>query len=115
MEYDLLFAFLEPNEWKESTKTGFFCPNELNEDGYFKCYEGNIAEKVANLNYTASNKLLLLVIDPLRIHEPIKKEKNGDINYYSIVGKFTIDAIIDRITIKKSKKGLFNINIKHFD
>ena len=115
MEYDLLFTCINKEKWKSYTESGYFTPQELSEKGYITCFEGKFAEKFANEYHSHSNQLLLLVIDPIRIHEPIKKIETDDIHYYSIQGKFTIDAIIDRITLKKLKSGLFQVRIKHFD
>ena len=115
MEYDLLFTCINKENWKSFTESGYFIPQELSEKGYITCFGDKYAEKYANEYHRHSNQLLLLVIDPLRIHVPLKKIATDDIQYYSIQGKFTIDAIIDRITLKKSKNGLFQIRIKHFD
>ena len=115
MEYDLLFTYIKKEDWKNYTESGFFAPEDLTEKGYILSFEGKFAEKIANTLYRQQNQLLLLVIDPLRIHEPLKKVAEGEIEFYSIQGKFSIDAIIDRITMKKSKNGQFNVRIKHFD
>jgi uncharacterized protein (DUF952 family) len=115
LEYDLLFTFIEPDDWKSNTESGYFSPEYLTEKGFVECFEGKFAEQIANQVHSDSNQLLLLVIDPLRIHEPIKKEVSGELEYYRIQGKFSIDAIIDRIKLKKSKDGQFNVRIKHFD
>ena len=115
MEYDLLFTFINKKDWKPFTESGFFTPNSLDDIGYIKCFEGKYAELIANSNHSDSSQLLLLVIDPLRINEPIKKISEDKLEFYTIQGKFSIDAIIDRITLKKSNSGHFNIRIKHFD
>jgi len=115
LEYDLLFTLIDKDHWKNYTETGFYSPPELTELGYIQCFEGKYAETIANLHYNEFDNLLLLIIDPLRIHEPIKKEKSDDVEFLNVQGKFSIDAIIDRIPVKKSKKGDFNIRIKHFD
>lgn len=115
MENDLLFTLIYKDDWKEYTKTGYFEPKELSELGHIRCFEGKFAERMANQFFNESEYLLLIVIDPLRIHEPMKRSKEVDIDFTTIHGKFSIDAIIDRISLKKSKKGEFNIRIKHFD
>lgn len=115
LEYDLLFTVINNTDWKVYTESGLYTPKELKEHGFFKCFEGKFVEPYANLNYKHQNQLLLLVIDPLRINEPIKKFIDVEVEYYSIHGKISTDAIIDRIKLKKSKNGTFNIRIKHFD
>lgn len=115
MEYDLLFTYIEKENWKLFTNSGFFTPDDLTEHGVIHCFEGKFAEQIANKNHQSSSQLLLLVIDPLRINVPIKKDIIEDIEFYKIQGKFSIDAIIDRIVMKKSKNGHFNVRVKHFD
>ncbi len=115
MEYDLLFTLINKEDWKKNTESGFFVPDELEEKGFIECFEGKFTELIANSSFVHSNQLLLLVIDPLRINEPIKKERNDEFEFYSIQGKFSIDAIIDRIILKKNSNGKFNVRVKHFD
>ncbi len=115
LEYDLLFTLINKEDWKSDTSSGYFEPADLSENGSIRCFEGNNAEKIANTIFKNSDQLLLLVIDPLRLNVPIKKESQEGIDILAIQGKFSIDAIIDRIQLKKSKNGSFNIRIKHFD
>ena len=115
MEYDLLFTLIDHREWKQLTEKGTFEPLSMKEDGVIYTYEGKNIEAVANTEFLEATKLFLLVIDPLRIHAPIKKVKKDSIELLEIKGTFSIDAIIDRIPVSKNKKGKFEINIKHFD
>ena len=115
MEYDLLFTYINKEDWKPFTESGFFTPNTISDEGYIQCFEGKFAENIANTNHTELTQLLLLVIDPLRINVPIKKVTEGELVYYLLQGKFSIDAIIDRISLKKSNNGHFNVRIRHFD
>lgn len=115
MEYDLLFTLIDHSEWKKLTEEGSFQPSSMIENGVIHTYEGKNIEQVANTEFTESNKLFLLVIDPLRIHAPIKKVQRASIDHLEIQGTFSIDAIIDRIPVSKNNKGRFELNIKHFD
>lgn len=114
MDYDLLFTLIHKHDWKTFSKSGYLETSELEEIGYITCFEGKFVEQFANSTFSSESELLLLVLDPLRIHQPIKKEKTKDLELLHVQGKFSIDAIIDRINIQNIK-GEFRIRIKHFD
>lgn len=115
MENDLLFTISTKAEWKNYSSSGSFEPTSLKEIGHVRCYHGSQIEQAANKFETEENELLLIVIDPLKIQVPIKNEKvNGEV-FPNLYGAFSIDAVIDRIILKKSKKGAFAVRVKHFD
>lgn len=115
MENDLLFTLTTKSEWKIFSSSGTFEPVSLKELGYIRCFHGTQIEQGANNFDTEENEILLIVIDPLRIQVPIKNEQiDGEI-FPNLYGAFSIDAIIDRILLKKSKKGTFAVHVKHFD
>lgn len=115
MEYDLLFTFIKKEDWKLVTQSGYFKPTDLENNGYITCIEGKFAETYANLRFNEFQELLLIVIDPLRIHQPIKKAVDQELELLNIQGEFSIDAIIDRIPIQQQKDGTFKVRVKHFD
>ncbi|MBO6524363.1 MAG: DUF952 domain-containing protein [Balneolaceae bacterium] len=115
MEYDLLFTLITKPEWKIYSSSGSFEPNSLAEKGYIQCYSGSQVEYAANNFFSEDDELFLIVIDPLRVQVPIKNEKTDDEIYPNLYGAFSIDAIIDRILVKRGKKGSFSIRVKHFD
>ena len=102
-------------EWKQHSRSGSFKPASFLDEGIIQCFDAKNIEKAANTLYNDTDKLLMIVIDPLRIHAPVKKEIRNDIEQLIIQGNFSIDAIIDRIPIQKNKKGKFSIHVKHFD
>ena len=115
MENDLLFTLISKLEWKQISSLGKFEPEYYKKEGHIRCFHGNQVEKAANDLFKDENELLLIVIDPLRIQVPLKNEKIGQETYPNLYGPFSIDAIIDRIPLKKSKKGTFSVLVKHFD
>ncbi len=115
MDYDLLFTLIKKPEWKTYSSSGSFEPSSLIEKGFIQCYTGAQVEQAANSFYENENELFLIVIDPLRIQVPIKNEHSGDEVYPNLYGAFSIDAVIDRILIKRGTKGDFSIRVKHFD
>ncbi len=115
MEIDLLFTLIKKEDWKSFSASGIFEPESLKEQGFIQCFRGDQVQDAANNTYSEEDELLLIVIDPLRLQVPIKHEKEGDQTYPNVYGSFSIDAIIDRIIIRKGKKGDFSIRVKHFD
>ena len=114
MDYDLLFTLSLKNDWKDVSSSGYLVPTTQNEDGYLVCLESNELEKYTNSTYPDTEELLLIVIDPLRIQSPIKKVKEGEYFVLQVFGAIPLDAIIDKIPLKKGKNG-FSIHIKHHD
>ena len=115
MENDLLFTLTTKAEWKLFSSSGNFEPNTLKEIGFIRCFHGNQIERAANNYYPEEDEILLIVIDPLRIQVPLKNEKIDGDKYPNLYGAFSIDAVIDRIPLKRSKKGAFSVHVKHFD
>lgn len=115
MENDLLFTLISKTDWKLYSQSGSFEPEDLIKKGFIRCYQGNQVEAAANSEFEGIDELLLIVIDPLRLQVPIKKESENGTVYPNLYGAFSIDAVIDRIPIKRSKKGKFSVQIKHFD
>ncbi|MEQ9265603.1 MAG: DUF952 domain-containing protein [Balneolaceae bacterium] len=115
MENDLLFTLITKPEWKIYSSSGSFEPESLTENGFIRCYHGNQVEAAANELYSQESEIFLIVIDPLRIQVPIKNEKSGENVFPNLYGSFSIDAVIDRIVLKKGKSGKYSVHIKHFD
>ncbi|HET8866531.1 MAG TPA: DUF952 domain-containing protein [Gracilimonas sp.] len=115
MDIDLLFAAVKQSEWRQVSENGNLKPLVFNEDGYFRSFEGNNAEKILNHYFDGKDPILLIVLDPLRIQVPIKRINEDGFDLVAIQGEVSVDAIIDKIKIQPDKKGRYSINVKHFD
>ena len=115
MDNDLLFTLITKEEWKIYSAMGFFETESLKSEGMIHCYYGNQVEEAANRLFPALESIILIVIDPLRIQEPIKYEKNEKEIFPKICGAFSIDAVIDKIELKKEGRSRFSVKVKHFD
>ena len=115
MENDLLFTLCTNDEWKEYSKSGLFEPESVKSDGIIKCYSGDQIEAAANSHFQEETQGYLIVIDPSRIQVPMKSEKEeiGAVTY--LQAAFSIDAVIDRILLKKDPKKGYSVRVKHFD
>ena len=115
MEHDLLFTIIDDQNWKEIASEGTFHPASLDELGYIKCIDEKDIEKYVNQDQFKDKDLKLVVIDPLRIKDSIKTEMENGFKVIKLSGSLTLDAIIDKISLQKSKKGNYTIAIKHYD
>lgn len=115
MEYDLLFTLIRKEDWKKFTNSGYFKPDGLEENGYVRCYTDDQVESAANQHYSEEDLLFLVIIDPLRLQVPLLKKKIDGVEYPCISGAISLDTIIDRIELKKGKKGTFAVHVKHYD
>ncbi len=115
MDYDLLFTVIDDQNWKEIASEGTFHPKTLDELGFIKCIDEKDLENYVNLDIHKEKDLILVVIDPLRVKNSIKTEKEGDFKIIKLFGSLTLDAIIDKIDLKPSKKGDYSIKIQHYD
>ena len=116
MNSDLLFHITNKEQWREYSGSGFIKPESLETEGFIHTSEGKQVQDTLNRIFKGEKEVLLLVIDPLRIQEPIKYEKaeNGEVSPH-IYGQISIDALIDKIPLQADKKGDFSISVKHFD
>ncbi|MEO9887343.1 MAG: DUF952 domain-containing protein [Balneola sp.] len=115
MEYDLLFTVIDDQNWKDIAAEGTFHPSSLDELGYIKCIDEKDIERYINQEIFKEKELKLVVIDPLRIKDSIKTEMENGFKVIKVAGSLTLDAIIDKIELKKSKKGNYTVAIKHYD
>lgn len=114
MDIDLLFVVVNHHEWKSQTTEGIFEPPSYKENGTIQCLTGDSVENHLNEHFLDSDKVLLIVIDPLRIEAPMKRSKQNN-NVITIHGTFSMDAVIDKIPVIKDKNGKYSVRIKHFD
>jgi len=116
MSIDLLFHITSQDQWRNYSTNGYIEPDSLQEEGFIHTSKGDQVEETANRLFSGEENILLLVIDPLRIQEPLKYEtaENG-LKYPHIYGKISIDAVIDKIPISPDKSGKYNVKVRHFD
>ncbi len=115
MDIDLLFAAIKKSEWIKVSENDCFNPVLDDESEVVLTFEGKEAEKIVNHYFKGEERLLLVVIDPLRLRTPIKRVERNGLSFIEVQGTVSIDAIIDKIKLRSDKKGHFSLNIKHFD
>lgn len=115
MDLDLLFTAIRPSDWRKISENGKFEPDALESGGDFRAFQGSDAESIINNTFGDEEEVLLIVLDPLKIQIPMKRIKNNGFQFISIQGAISIDAVIDKIKLRKNKNGKFSVQIKHFD
>lgn len=115
MDIDLLFTAVRQADWREYSESGRFEPPSLAHERVVWCFTGEVAEVVVNKEFADNDKIILIVIDPLRIEVPYKRKTRDGIEMLALQGTFPLDAIIDKIKLEKKQGGKFSIRVKHFD
>lgn len=115
MNIDLLFTAVKQSDWRAYTETGRFEPPSLASEQIVWCFTGDVAEVCVNKEFGDADKIILIVIDPLRIEVPYKRTTRNGIEMIALQGTFPLDAIIDKIKLEKEQGGAFSIRVKHFD
>ena len=115
MENDLLFTVIEKQQWKSLTESGKFRPITVDELGYIECIFEKDLETYLNKQEGDHTELMLILIDRLRIKDSIKTIKDDGVTKIRVSGELDLDAIIDKITLKRDSKKRFSFSIKHFD
>lgn len=115
MDNDILFTVIEKQQWKSLTETGKFRPSTLDDFGYIECIAENDLEKYLNEQEGEHTEYMLVLIDRLRIKDSIKTISDNNISKIHIFGELDLDAIIDKIKLKRDDKKRFSFKVKHFD
>jgi uncharacterized protein (DUF952 family) len=111
MRDDLLFHITTQEQWKEFQKGGSYIPESLEEHGFIHCSSGSQLEDTANRLFDDKDEILLLVIDASMIRDDVKYEKDPESGekFPHIYGAISVNAIIDKLSVKAEKNGTFNI------
>lgn len=115
MDIDLLFTAFKESDWRNISGNGKIEPDTESDKNEIFTFTGDQAEAIINKKFEEEKQVLLIVFDPLRIQSPIKKTEIDGHTYIAIQGEVSLDAVIDKIKLKKGKNRQFSINVKHFD
>lgn len=115
MDIDLLFTAFKESDWRKISENGKIMPEADSDNKAILTFTGDQAEAIINKTFEEEKQVLLIVFDPLRIQSPIKKTEIDGHTYIAIQGEVSVDAVIDKIKLKKGKDGQFSLNVKHFD
>jgi glutathione S-transferase len=94
-----LFHIVDADDWARAEAEGAFAGSTrgrtLTDEGFIHCSLAHQVEAVANLVYGGVGGLLLLTIDPERVHAPIRYDpaETGE-EFPHIYGPLNIDAVV---------------------
>jgi uncharacterized protein (DUF952 family) len=115
LDIDLLFTAFKESDWRNISGNGKIEPDPDSKLNSVLTYTGEQAEAIINKSFEEEKQVLLIVFDPLRIQSPIKKTIIDGHTFIAIQGEVSLDAVIDKIMLKKGKNGQFSLKVKHFD
>lgn len=82
--------------WSDAIRSGFYSNPSLKKEGFIHCAERNQLEQVIDNYFKGENKLLLLIIDPLKVTSEIKYEAAINEQLYPhIYGPVNTDAVVN--------------------
>lgn len=91
-------------------ESGFYRAESLDTEGFIHCSTRDQVVWVANQFYRGKTSLVLLVIDPDRVHAEIKYETvEGVGDFPHIYGELNADAIVQAIGFPPNSDGSFNL------
>lgn len=115
MDLEILFTALQTDQWSEFSSSGRYIPENFENSGSIICADSNNLNTFLNEIYGEQDKILLLVLDPLRIQVPMKRTGIGNFTAVELKEPFSLDAIIDKITVPRGESGTFDVEVRHFD
>ena len=115
MDIEILFTALQNDNWKSFIESGKYEPEELDSTGAITCADGKNLNSYLNGSFPEDDKIMVLVLDPLRIQSPMKRHKSGTEERIMVKEAISLDAVIDKITVGKGDDGKFNMSVRHFE
>ena len=99
--------------WQDAQENGEYSADSLKSEGFIHCSTPEQVLDVANRYYAGVHDLVLLWIDPLKIHVQLRWEaaEDGEI-YPHVYGGIDIDAIQAVADFLPGASGIF-VNIPH--
>jgi len=102
----MLFHIVSVADWVGRAET--YAPSSFDADRFIHCSKSNQIEAVAKRLFRGRADLLLLTIDPNRVHAPIRYEnlEGGDEQFPHIYGPLNVDAVVTVRALRVSEEGV---------
>jgi len=104
------------DDWTIALSSGEYCPVSLSIEGFIHCSKPDQVVRVAGTFYAGQYGLVLLVIDPKRLHAEVRWEPGADGPaelFPHIYGPLNLDAVTQVLDLNPSPDGQYvlpNIN-----
>lgn len=113
MKDELIFHLVSRDGWRKGQHHGEYIPENIEDEGFIRCWNGAQAEDAANKYYSDTRRLMLVVIDPSRVATRIKYREHEDGSETPcILGPLNIDAVIDKLNLRPDREGHYSIEVE---
>ena len=104
----MIFHITTKAAWDEAARAGSYRADTLETEGFIHCSGADQVADLANVRLRGREDLVLLWIDPNRVHAEIKYEdaSDGSGTFPHIYGPLDIDAVA-RVTEYRERDGTF--------
>jgi len=104
----MIFHIATGKAWDEAARAGVYRVDTLATEGFIHCSEAHQVAEVANVRFRGREDLVLLWIDPARVHAEIQNEEasDGSGTFPHIYGELNTDAVA-RVTEYRECDGAF--------
>lgn len=106
----MLLHITDRNAARSAQQAGTYRADSLETEGFIHCSSLNQVVWVANQFYRGKTSLVLLVIDPDRVHAEIKYEAVEGVGAFPhLYGELNADAIVQVVDFPPNADGLFSL------
>jgi uncharacterized protein (DUF952 family) len=95
--------------WEEAQKHGVYRADSLESEGFIHCSRPEQIIAVANAYYQALPDMLLLWIDPQKVHPEIRWEASGAEVFPHIYGPLNLDAVLVVRDFPPDEDGVYRV------
>ncbi len=107
----LIYHVARQEEWQAAQGGELYTPAAYNSDGFIHLCEASGLEYVGNRYFHGQQGLVILQVDPLRVHAPLRYEDllGGGVSFPHIYGPLNVDAVEQVIAFPPNADGTFSI------
>ncbi|MDA8326012.1 MAG: DUF952 domain-containing protein [Nitrospiraceae bacterium] len=104
----MILHICKKSAWQQAQKTGAYCGDTLESEGFIHCSTSEQVVEVANSLFKGMKDLILLVIDESKVVSKIKTEDAGNGTLYPhIYGPLNLDAVTATADFPPAPNGNF--------
>ena len=105
-----IYHITSAGEAREAQKAGDYVPVAFDREGFIHCSEPHQVAWVANQRFRGRSDLVLLHIDPARLHAPVRYEnlEGGRELFPHVYGPVPVSAVVKVTRLLPSESGEFS-------
>lgn len=112
----LIFHIVKRADWEDALRLGRYLPASLESEGFIHCSTRDQVMETANRWYRGQKDLLLLSLDPLRLHPELRyeppanpsDERRGEM-FPHVYGPLNLDAVAEATEFPCEADGTFRL------